>query len=66
MATYFWIEDRENKSGYVFLSQFLQNIFQDVILESKENNSKLLKAVTNLEDEENTYIICLLYTSRCV
>lgn len=55
--TYLWIEDRENKSGHTFWKNFLYNIFPDVILESKENNSKLLKAVRDLTDDENTYII---------
>lgn len=55
--TYLWIEDRENKSGYTFWKNFLDCIFPDVILESKENNSKLLKAVRDLTDNENTYII---------
>lgn len=32
-------------------------MFPSVILESKENNSKLLKAVMNLTDKENTYIV---------
>lgn len=57
MAVYFWIEDREGKSGYTFWSSFLENMFPSVILESKENNSKLLKAVMNLTDKENTYIV---------
>lgn len=57
MATYFWIEDRVNKSGYTFWNELLYNLFPSVILESKENNSELLKAVTNISDNNNTYII---------
>ena len=54
---YFWIEDREGKSGHTFWKILMQSICPNVIVESKENNSKLLKAVKNLEDKNNKYII---------
>lgn len=54
---YFWIEDKEGKSGYIFWKNFMNVLFPNVILESKGNNSKLIQAVQKLEDEENEFII---------
>lgn len=55
--TYLWTEDRKNKSGFLFWKMLMQYLFPHIIVESKSNNSGLIKAVRNLEDEENEYIV---------
>ncbi len=55
--TYLWIEDREGKSGHTFWKVFMREVCPDVIVESKKNNSELVKAVKGLTDNENRYII---------
>ena len=55
--TFLWIEDRKDKAGYIFWKTLLQELCPDVIVESKKNNSELVKAVKSLEDQENRYII---------
>ena len=54
---YLWIEDRKDKSGYMFWKNFMENLFPKVIVESKENSSELIKAVKKLTDTQNEYII---------
>lgn len=55
--TYLWIEDRTGKSGYTFWKTMMQQLFPEVIVESKKNNSELVKAVQNLSDRKNQYIV---------
>ena len=57
MKTYLWIEDRKNKSGYIFWQTLLGQLCPEIVLESKQNNSELVKAVKALEDSENSYIV---------
>ena len=57
MKTYLWIEDRKNKSGYIFWQTILGQLCPEIVLESKQNNSELVKAVKALEDSENRYIV---------
>ena len=57
--TFLWIEDRKGKSGYIFWKVLMQHLFPDITVESKTNNSELVKAVKSLSDEENKYIIVL-------
>ena len=57
MKTFLWIEDRKDKSGYIFWKIFMEQLCPDVVVESKKNNSELVKAVKALEDNENRYII---------
>ncbi len=57
MKTYLWIEDRKDKSGYIFWQTFMGQLCPEIILESKKNNSELVKAVKLLEDTENRYIV---------
>lgn len=57
MKTYLWIEDRKNKSGYIFWQTLLGQLCPEIVLESKKNNSELVKAVKALEDSENRYIV---------
>jgi hypothetical protein len=55
--THLWIEDRKGKSGYIFWKTFMKQLCPEVLVESKKNNSELVKAVKELEDTENRYII---------
>ena len=55
--TFLWIEDRKGKASYTFWENFMKQLCPDVIVESKKNNSELVKAVRTLQDTENRYII---------
>ncbi len=55
--TFLWIEDRKGKASYIFWENLMKRLCPDVIVESKKNNSELVKAVKTLQDEENKYII---------
>lgn len=55
--TFLWIEDRTDKSGFIFWKTLMAQLFPEVIVESKKNNSELVKAVRDLSDNENRYII---------
>ena len=56
--TYLWLEDKEGKSSYTFWKRFMSLLFPEVIVESKKNNSGLVKAVKNIEDN-NKYIVMM-------
>lgn len=55
--TFLWIEDGKGKAGYTFWNSFLKQLCPDVKVESKKNNSELVKAVKNLDDAYNKYVI---------
>ena len=55
--TYLWLEDRKGKASYTFWTVLMAELCPDVIVESKKNNSELVKAVRTLADRENRYII---------
>lgn len=55
--TYLWLEDRKGKSGYIFWQTFMKQLCPEIVVESKKNNSELVKAVKGLKDNENKYII---------
>lgn len=57
VKTFLWIEDKKGKASYQFWQHFLQQLCPEVCLESKKNNSELVKAVKNLQDKENRYVI---------
>ena len=57
MKTFLWIEDRKDKSGYIFWKTLMEQLCPQVVVESKKNNSELVKAVKKLVDIENRYII---------
>lgn len=57
VKTYLWIEDRKDKASYVFWKTLVQQLCKNVFVESKKNNSELVKAVKALSDEDNRYII---------
>lgn len=54
---FLWIEDKKDKSSYIFWSSLLKQLCPDMIAESKKNNSELVKAVKNLTDKDNRYVI---------
>lgn len=55
--TFLWIEDRKGKVSYTFWANLMKQLCSDVIVESKKNNSELVKAVRTLQETENRYII---------
>ena len=55
--TFLWIEDRKGKASYTFWANLMIHLCSDVIVESKKNNSELVKAVRILQETENRYII---------
>lgn len=55
--TYLWIEDRKGKAAYTFWTTMMSHLFSNVRVESKKNNSELVKAVQALTDENNRYVI---------
>jgi hypothetical protein len=55
--TFLWIEDRKGKASYIFWENFMKQLYPYVIVESKKNNSELVKSVKALQDIENKYII---------
>ena len=55
--TFLWIEDQKGKASYIFWENFMKQLYPDVIVESKKNNSELVKSVKALQDIENKYII---------
>ncbi len=54
---YLWIEDREGKAGYLFWNTFLKYLYPDLVVESKKNSSGLIKAVKDLDNARNRYVI---------
>lgn len=55
--TFLWIEDRKGKASYMFWKSLLNQISSNVQVESKKNNSELVKAVKNIKDMDNRYVI---------
>lgn len=55
--TYLWLEDRKGKSSYIFWQILMEQLCPEVVVESKKNNSELVKSVKTLEDTNNRYII---------
>ncbi len=55
--TFLWIEDRKGKASYTFWESLMKQLCPEMIVESKKNNSELVKAVKALQDTENKYII---------
>lgn len=62
MGIYLWTEDRENKAGYTFWATMMSCLYPYIIVESKQNNIGLLKAVKQLvkaDSSEDKYIIAM-------
>ena len=55
--TFLWIEDQKGKASYTFWENFMKQLSPNIIVESKKNNSELVKALRTMKDEENKYII---------
>lgn len=55
--TILWIEDRKGKASYIFWNSFLNQLCPDIVVESKNNSSELVKSVKNLTDMDNKYVI---------
>lgn len=55
--TFLWIEDRKGKASYIFWNSLLNQLYPDMVVESKKNNSELVKSVKNLNDTDNRYVI---------
>lgn len=55
--TFLWIEDRKGKASYVFWKSLLKQLYPDIQVESKKNNSELVKAVKNIDNPSTKYII---------
>lgn len=55
--TFLWIEDRKGKSSYIFWNCLMEQLCPDVEVVSKKNNSELVKAVKNLDDTDNRYVV---------
>ncbi len=60
--TYLWLEDRKGKASFTFWQELMRQIAPDVVVESKKNNSELVKAVRDLTDDTNRYIIMFDYS----
>ncbi|MBQ9991775.1 MAG: hypothetical protein IJP31_12705 [Lachnospiraceae bacterium] len=55
--TYLWIEDKKGKSSYIFWQTLMGQLCPEIVVESKKNNSELVKAVKTLEDTENRWMM---------
>lgn len=64
--TFLWIEDRKDKAAYIFWNNFMRRLYPDVVVESKKNNSELVKAVKSLEDINNRYITQTSHFNKCL
>lgn len=54
---FLWIEDRKGKASDTFWECLMEQLYPEIRVESKKNNSELVKAVKMLQDTENKYII---------
>ncbi len=57
MSKYLWCED--TRSGYEFWTQIMKLVNDDIKVESKGNNSNLRKAVSKINEDNNTYYILI-------
>lgn len=57
METYLWIEDRKGKASYIFWKTLMREVYPNVIVEGKKNNSELIKSVKAIQNQQNRYII---------
>lgn len=55
VKTYLWIEDRKGKASYIFWKTLMQQLFPNVIVESKNNNNiEQLSAKLSFDLTRNT------------
>lgn len=57
LKTFLWVEDRKGKAAYTFWHSLLEQLFPNVEVESKKNNSDLVRAVKNIKDTDNRYVV---------
>lgn len=57
MEVYLWTEDAKDKAGYIFWKTLMGILYPEVIVESKQNSSKLIKSIQSIVDDGNYYII---------
>lgn len=55
--TYVWTED--SGAGFTFWKEMFAQLFPESVVETKKNNSELVKAVSKLNDDSNRYIILM-------
>ena len=48
--TFLWIEDRKEKASYIFWKNLMEQLYPEVTVEGKKNNSELVKSVKALKD----------------
>ena len=56
---YIWCEDKG--SGYIFWKELFAELCPEAIVETKQNNSSLRKAVESIQDDDNMYYIFMDY-----
>lgn len=52
-----WIEDKEGRASFVFWKTFMRELFPEIKVESKKNNSELAKAVKDITDTDKYIIV---------
>lgn len=57
MSNYVWCED--SGSGYQFWNVMFKSLYPDFIVETKINNTRLNKAVNQIEDDGNVFYILI-------
>lgn len=57
MSTYVWCED--SSSGFQFWRALFGALYPDIIIETKQSNSKLRKAAENIKDDGNMYYLIM-------
>ena len=57
MKKYIWCEDAG--SGYQFWKVLFKNLYPDIIVETKHNNSQLSKNAENINEDGNLYYIMI-------
>lgn len=54
---FLWLEDHKGKASYTFWQNMMEQLYPQIVVESKKNNSELVKDVKALSDTSNQYII---------
>ncbi len=62
---FLWIEDRKGKASYIFWKTLMEHLIPEVVVESKGNNSELVKSIKELEDTNKPNFKSNLIFSAC-
>lgn len=54
---FLWIEDHKEKASYIFWMNLMKQLCPYVVVESKKNNSELVKAVGAIKDPNSKYVV---------